>query len=91
MLVNSFLGALSMVGTFITQALDGLILFPSLLRTGPCPDVPVVHNFNVTAYLGRWYELERFENLFQSGACATADYARFPNGSISVINTQISK
>ncbi|XP_068210705.1 apolipoprotein D-like [Palaemon carinicauda] len=90
MLVNSFLGSLTMVGTFITQAFDGLILFPSLLRVGPCPTVPVIKNFNTTAYLGRWYELERFENLFQSGACATADYSLFPNGSIEVVNTQIS-
>lgn len=42
-------------------------------------------------YLGRWYEIERFFNPFQDGSCVTADYALFPNGSVSVLNTDVQE
>ncbi|XP_069190559.1 apolipoprotein D-like isoform X3 [Procambarus clarkii] len=56
-----------------------------------CPIVPVIRNFNIHQYLGRWYEIERFFNPFQSGDCVTADYDLLPNGSVSVVNTQLVK
>jgi apolipoprotein D and lipocalin family protein len=38
-------------------------------------------------YLGRWYEIARYEQGFQKGCeGVTADYALRPDGSISVIN-----
>jgi len=38
-------------------------------------------------YLGRWYELARYEQGFQKDCEAvTADYARRPDGKISVLN-----
>ncbi|ROT78961.1 apolipoprotein D [Penaeus vannamei] len=58
---------------------------------GPCPVFPVVKNFDLHAYLGRWYEIERFFNPFQDGSCVTADYALFPNGSVSVLNTDVQE
>lgn len=62
---------------------------PRAPAPGPCPRVPVVTNFNVHAYLGRWYEIERFFNPFQNGDCVTADYALLNNGSISVANSDV--
>ena len=39
-------------------------------------------------YLGRWYEIARYPNRFEEGCEAvTADYARRPDGMISVTNT----
>ena len=38
-------------------------------------------------YLGRWYEIARYEQSFQKGCeGVTADYSLRPNGSISVVN-----
>jgi apolipoprotein D and lipocalin family protein len=39
-------------------------------------------------YLGRWYEIARYEASFQRGCDAvTADYSRNANGTIRVLNT----
>lgn len=39
-------------------------------------------------YLGLWYEIARFPNRFERGcAGVTAEYARRPDGRISVVNT----
>ena len=39
-------------------------------------------------YLGRWYELGRYEASFERGCeGVTADYAQRPDGQISVLNT----
>ncbi len=38
-------------------------------------------------YLGRWYEIARYEQRFERGCHdVTADYALLPSGSISVVN-----
>ncbi|CAL4222137.1 unnamed protein product, partial [Meganyctiphanes norvegica] len=65
---------------------------PGVFPTGsgsnePCPDPPVVQNFNLTRYLGRWYEVERIFNPFQFGDCVTADYTLRGNGTVEVINS----
>ncbi|KAK3859647.1 hypothetical protein Pcinc_034260 [Petrolisthes cinctipes] len=63
--------------------------FPQPPPPGPCPTFPVVQNFDLHSYLGRWYEIQRYFAPFQQGDCVTADYQLFPNGSVSVINTQV--
>jgi len=54
---------------------------------GPCADPPVVDHFNLHRYLGRWYEIERMFNPFQSGDCVIADYSLNPNGTVRVVNS----
>lgn len=50
----------------------------------PEPAKPV----DLNRYLGRWYELGRFENRFERGCeGVTADYEARPDGLIDVINT----
>ncbi|XP_045105239.1 apolipoprotein D-like [Portunus trituberculatus] len=72
------------------QPPQGVLPFmPRPPAPGPCPVVPVVQNFNLHRYLGRWYEIERFFAPFQTGDCVTADYGLLPNGSVSVINTEV--
>ena len=42
----------------------------------------------IDRYLGRWYELYRYEASFQKDCEAVAaDYSRNPDGSIRVVNT----
>lgn len=50
----------------------------------PQPTKPV----DLNRYLGRWYELARYEASFQKGCeGVTADYALRSDGKISVVNT----
>jgi apolipoprotein D and lipocalin family protein len=43
---------------------------------------------NIDQYIGRWYEMARYEAPFQKGCEAvTADYSINPNGSIKVLNS----
>lgn len=42
---------------------------------GPCPDIKPVPNFNVTAYQGTWYEIQKTPNEAEkNGKCASAEY-----------------
>jgi apolipoprotein D and lipocalin family protein len=46
-----------------------------------------VGGFEVERYLGRWYEIARLDHSFERGLTdVTAEYARRPDGSISVTN-----
>ena len=48
----------------------------------------VVVNLDLDRYTGRWFEIARFPNRFERDCVAvTADYARLPDGTISVVNT----
>lgn len=53
-------------------------------QRAPEPAKPV----ELSRYLGRWYEVARYPNRFEKDCEAvTAEYARRPDGLISVINT----
>lgn len=81
---------LVLVGLAAGQVPNGVLPFmPRPPATGPCAVVPVVQNFDLHRYLGRWYEIERFFAPFQTGDCVTADYGLLTNGSVSVVNTEV--
>jgi apolipoprotein D and lipocalin family protein len=73
-----------------------LFIFTTLLILTACAQGPV-GNANVpepakavelNRYLGRWFELARYENRYEKGCEAvTADYSLRPDGGIRVINT----
>lgn len=49
----------------------------AVVRPGQCPQATVVRDFNTTAYLGVWYEIQRYEADFQvSLDCTTAEYTQ---------------
>lgn len=52
------------------------------------PSVPQpAKGVEIDRYLGRWYEIARYEQSFQKGCEAvTADYSLRPDGSIDVLN-----
>jgi len=56
---------------------------------GSCPkDIQAQDTFNVTRYLGRWYELYRFPTVFEFGqTCASANYTLLDNGHLAVHNS----
>lgn len=53
----------------------------------PPSGVTVVENFNAQRYLGRWYEIARFDHRFERGLeKVTATYSTMDDGGIQVIN-----
>ncbi len=57
---------------------------PSGNRTVPEPAKPV----DLTRYLGKWYEMARYEAGFEKDCeAATADYALRPDGLVQVVNS----
>jgi apolipoprotein D and lipocalin family protein len=50
-----------------------------------------VKTVDLVRYLGRWYEIARYEQIFEQGQRGvTADYALNGNGTISVVNAGIT-
>ncbi|XP_058796741.1 apolipoprotein D-like [Phymastichus coffea] len=75
-----------LLGIFIISSTVAQVPIP-----GKCPNVQVVPNFDVGKYLGKWYEAERYFAIFEiTGKCVTADYSSEDNGTVSVLNKQIS-
>ncbi|CAL8111172.1 unnamed protein product [Orchesella dallaii] len=59
---------------------------------GGCPTKRVVEDFDATAYLGRWYEIEKYYAVFEAdGVCIQAYYSDQGNSTIGVMNTQINR
>ncbi|XP_014481899.1 PREDICTED: apolipoprotein D-like [Dinoponera quadriceps] len=58
---------------------------------GICPNLETMPNFEIERYSGKWYEVERYFALFEfGGKCVTATYNMSENGSIKILNKQIS-
>lgn len=53
------------------------------------PRVPEpARQVSLQAYLGRWYEIARYEQSFQKGCeGVTADYSLKPSGKLAIVNT----
>ena len=50
-------------------------------------DRTTVSNLNLQKFMGRWYEIARFDHRFERGMRdVTADYTLLPDGRIEVIN-----
>jgi len=63
-------------------------LVSSKFGWGPCPKHDVVSNFDLSKYLGGWYEIYRLEDVpFEKNlACVTANYTKKDNGHVLVDN-----
>jgi len=52
------------------------------------PPPKTVASVDVPRYMGKWFEIARFEQRFQKGCVGvTAEYALLENGKVSVLNT----
>ena len=57
------------------------------LSARPTEDIAPVENFNLDRYLGRWYEIARFNHRFERGLdYVTAEYILNDDGTLKVIN-----
>ncbi|XP_063076204.1 apolipoprotein D-like [Engraulis encrasicolus] len=67
-----------------------LVAEAQVIHLGKCPDPPVQQNFDVVKYLGRWYEIQKLPNVFQSGTCGQATYTPGDGeGVVSVLNEEL--
>lgn len=74
--------------SFITLALAAL-LFPSAIsaQSGTYNNTPV-KNFELLNYLGKWYEIARFDHSFERGLQnVVAEYSLRGDGKVEVINS----
>ncbi len=78
---------------------SSLILLSLLLGLAGCASIPsgmqpldVVDTVDVQKYLGRWYEIARFQHSFEKTLVgATAEYSLRPDGRIQVVNSGFKK
>ena len=57
-------------------------------RESDAPPLQTVENVEIERYLGRWFEIARYDHRFERGcAGVTADYALRDDGLIAVTNT----
>jgi len=55
---------------------------------GGCPKVTFQQSFDIQAYLGDWYEIEKFPAIFEFGqTCAKAHYDLMDDGHLNITNT----
>lgn len=70
------------------------LLITSLFIFG-CNNSPKIEenkDFKIENYIGKWYEIKRFDHSFEKGLKkVTADYTLKNNGEIAVVNTGINK
>ncbi|XP_047446300.1 apolipoprotein D-like [Mugil cephalus] len=60
-----------------------------VLKFGRCPKPDVQANFDVTRYVGKWYEIKKLPTTFQKGECGTATYSLKSPGVIRVLNSEM--
>jgi apolipoprotein D and lipocalin family protein len=78
------MSSLRAVFLILALALAGCTSGPSGNAAVPQPAKPV----ELERYLGRWYELARYEHRFEQGCeGVTAEYSKRPDGMIRVLNT----
>jgi apolipoprotein D and lipocalin family protein len=62
------------------------VLVPTIAT--PANEVKTVSRVDVKRYLGKWYEIARFDQVFQKGCgSTTAEYSLRGNGKLNVLNT----
>jgi len=60
-----------------------------VIKPGRCPQPAVQQNFDPTMYMGKWYEIQKLPNIFQSGQCGTAQYHLKAPGVVGVLNSEL--
>ncbi len=80
------------VFAFLTLIVGFVSHSSAKVNLGSCKPFSVVQSFNLTAYMGVWYEIRRFPAIFEKGLyCGYATYnlvqdssgAKFPGSRVS--------
>ncbi|GJQ87777.1 hypothetical protein Trydic_g18636 [Trypoxylus dichotomus] len=78
----------------VLSALMVLCVFRETHSAGllKCPRQPFVENFNISKFVGRWYEIERSFSVFELATkCLSIDISPNKRGQLRVISTSINK
>lgn len=69
-------------------SLAGLLAGPSCVASERMkPDTSTVRQLDVPRFMGKWYEIARYEHRFEKGmSYVTAEYTLMPDGKIQVVN-----
>ncbi|CAF4884091.1 unnamed protein product [Rotaria sp. Silwood1] len=68
-----------------------LFSFASLSLAKECPKIVTQKNFDVTKYVGLWYEAYRSDIVFEIGSkCVNATYTPNPDGTVGVWNQAVN-
>ncbi|CAF1066646.1 unnamed protein product [Rotaria sordida] len=68
-----------------------LFSFANLSLANECPKIVTQKDFDVTKYVGLWYESYRNDIIFETGAkCVNATYTSNPDGTVAVWNQAIN-
>ncbi|CAG9128295.1 unnamed protein product [Plutella xylostella] len=60
-----------------------------VVHDGKCPELKAVENFNLTGYVGTWYEISKFATPDEkNGKCAAAEY-NLDGEAVKVKNTHV--
>lgn len=58
------------------------------LKRHECPTVPIQQNFNISKFMGRWYESHRSRKLGRKHReCNTNNFSRRDDGLIDIVST----
>ncbi|CAG2163369.1 unnamed protein product [Oppiella nova] len=57
-----------------------------------CPNIQTVQNFEPERFMGKWYEIQKYPNVWEAGQkCITTNYELNPNGTVNVLNSGVYK
>ncbi|XP_061387890.1 apolipoprotein D-like [Musca vetustissima] len=81
--------------TFITMTVVIMTIqfgMGQVVSSNCCPtNVEVVSSFDVSKYLGLWYEYAKYPTYFEAdGVCITAEYSLLDDGLVGVKNSQVN-
>ncbi len=64
------------------------LLSSMMAYAGHVPELETVEKVDINRYIGKWYEIARFDQKFQKNCTAvTANYSIKKNGNLKVVNT----
>ncbi|KAF4526393.1 hypothetical protein B566_EDAN012683 [Ephemera danica] len=88
---KSAMSALSFALSCIILCLLHQVSEAQVKMPGQCQNVTVEQNFDVSKYVGLWYEQKRYHSIFEHNSkCVTATYTQNENGTVGVRNAHVN-
>lgn len=80
-----------MIKLVLVCMLFSLVSIEAVITPGKCAKIPVIKDFSAARYLGNWYEIERFNYIFEDLLkCLVATYGQLNATAVSVHNQGIN-
>jgi lipocalin len=80
-----------MIKAILICMLFSAVSIEAIVNPGKCVTIPVVKDFNAAKYVGNWYEIERFNYIFEDFLkCIVATYGPINSTFVSVHNQGVN-